>query len=281
MPGKPHSADESDEDTIWRYTTLAKFLNVLRRSDAPGEGELIAKRSDKLEDEYEGTLSSPTEQTIREEVMQFFTNKGLADHDPEDILASPDKMGVDEYPEWTARSAADSVIESHQRARELTFLNCWRLDEYESSNMWKAYTSKTDGVAIRSSIDALKEAALNKKDEIHIREVSYMDYSIKEMFTDGFLDPFFHKRKEFADESEVRIAVTDIPYLDGQSIGYGADALPEPSDSHIRAVPYDMTELVNEVRVHPQAGSYMTDIVEKALTKFNLDVPVNDSSLRS
>lgn len=280
MTQAPSDEQQSEENLVWRYTTLAKFLNTLRRSNVSGCGELIAKRADEFDDEYEGTLPSPSERMIRNDTIEFFKNKNLGEYGPEKILAPPERLGLEEYPEWTAENAANNVIESHQRARKLMFLNCWRLDEYESSNMWKAYTSPTDGIVLVSSVDALKEAVLEHTGDHHVRAVSYNNYSTEEVFIDGLLEPFFHKRKQFTDESEVRIVVTDLP-VSSPPMGYGADALPDPSNDTIRAIPYDMTELVSEVRVHPWAGSYMTDLVEKTLNKFHLDVPVDNSSLRS
>ena len=49
----------SDETIIWKYLDLSKFLDMLLSK------QLFMSRSDKFEDQYEGTFSEPTFEEIR------------------------------------------------------------------------------------------------------------------------------------------------------------------------------------------------------------------------
>ncbi|WP_157575455.1 hypothetical protein [Haloferax sp. Q22] len=55
------SSFEVTDDPIWRYTTLAKLVNILRMGDSVGKGKLVFGRSDVFNDEYEGTLPTPNQ----------------------------------------------------------------------------------------------------------------------------------------------------------------------------------------------------------------------------
>lgn len=272
-----------DEDAkVWRYTSLAKFLNVLRRGADSGEGELITKRADAFEDEYEGTLSSPSRQDIASEAkgaydatydLSFDLERDL--HNPEEReLARKDlRLG----PQRWVKNARDSFY----RMRELTFVNCWRLDEYESSNMWRAYTTQTDGLVVKSSFGSLVDSARKWEGKLYCGKVEYIDYNLGRMFEKEIdvIKPFFFKRRQFGDESEVRLAVTDYSSQTVDMVK-GTAAMPEPSENRIRPIAYDIDKLVDEIRVHPHAGGFVADLLDDALHRFGLDVPVVSSSLR-
>ena len=164
---------DDDNTIIWKYLDLSKFLDMLLSK------QLFMSRSDKFEDQYEGTFSEPTFEEIR---------KIAADN--------PD------------------FLDFYKSHREKVTISSWHINEYESFAMWQIFTQNTEGLAIQTTIGRLKRALeKEKKTEQFIGEVNYIDYK-KEFipFDDNFF-PFLFKRKSFQYEREIRI-ISDLSKKD-------------------------------------------------------------------
>lgn len=154
-----------DNTVIWKYLDLSKFLDMLLSK------QLFMSRSDKFEDQYEGTFSEPTFEEIR-------------------------KISADN----------PKFLDFYKSHREKVTISSWHINEYESFAMWQIFTQNTEGLAIQTTIGRLKKALeQEKKTEQFIGEVNYIDYK-KEFipFDDNFF-PFLFKRKSFQYEREIRI----------------------------------------------------------------------------
>ena len=161
---------QPDDDTVvWKYLDLSKFLDLLLCR------QLFMSRSDKFEDQYEGTFSEPTFEEI----------KKIAENNPE-------------------------FLDYYKTHRKNVVISSWHINEYESYAMWQIFTKNNEGLAIQSTIGRLKEAlAPEKCYEQYIGEVKYIDYKKEYLPFDNDFFPFLFKRKSFQYEREVRI-VSDL-----------------------------------------------------------------------
>jgi len=159
-----------DNDTIvWKYLDLSKFLDMLLSQ------QLFMSRSDKFEDQYEGTFSEPT----FEEIKKIAANK----------------------PEF---------LDYYKSHREKVVISSWHINEYESFAMWQIFTKNNEGLAIQSTIGRLKEALQpENRIEQYIGNVNYIDYKKEYIPFDDAFFPFLFKRKSFQYEREVRI-ISDV-----------------------------------------------------------------------
>jgi hypothetical protein len=159
-----------DPDTIvWKYLDLSKFLDLLLSQ------KLFMSRSDKFEDQYEGTFSEPT----FEEIKKLSTN-------------NPDFLNY------------------YKTHREKVSISSWHINEYESFAMWQIFTQNSEGLAIQSTVKRLQEALAPEKNyKQYIGEVNYIDYKKEYIPFDDLFFPFLFKRKSFQYEREVRI-ITDV-----------------------------------------------------------------------
>ena len=159
-----------DSDTIvWKYLDLSKFLDLLLSQ------KLFMSRSDKFEDQYEGTFSEPTFEEI----------KKLATDNPD-------------------------FLNFYKTHREKVAISSWHINEYESFAMWQIFTQNSEGLAIQSTIGRLQKA-LKPETNInqYIGEVNYIDYKKEYIPFDDMFFPFLFKRKSIQYEREVRI-ISDI-----------------------------------------------------------------------
>jgi len=180
LPGNP-------DTIVWKYLSLSKFLDLLISR------KLFMSRSDKFEDQYEGTFSEPT----------FEELKKVARDNPE-------------------------FLRYYKEHREKVVISSWHINEYESYAMWQIFTGNYEGLAIRSTVRRLQDAL--KADNHftqYIGEVNYIDYKKEYIpFEDAFF-PFLFKRKSFQYERELRI-ITDVT-SSGMTIN---DGLKIPVDIH-------------------------------------------------
>lgn len=182
-----------DDDTIivWKYLDLSKFLDMLMSK------RLFMSRSDKFEDQYEGTFSEPT----YEEIKKIATNN-------------------------------PKFLDYYKSHREKVVISSWHINEYESFAMWQIFTQNTEGLAIQSTIGRLQKALAPENNyKQFIGEVNYIDYKKEYIPFDDMFFPFLFKRKSFQYEREVRIisdvAESTITLNDGLKINVNLDQLIE------------------------------------------------------
>jgi hypothetical protein len=160
---------EDPNTIVWKYLDLSKFLDLLLSQ------KLFMSRSDKFEDQYEGTFSEPTFEEI----------KKLSINNPE-------------------------FLNFYKTHREKVAISSWHINEYESFAMWQIFTQNSEGLAIQSTIGRLQnalhpETSFNQ----YIGEVNYIDYKKEYIPFDDMFFPFLFKRKSFQYEREVRI-ISDV-----------------------------------------------------------------------
>ncbi|PJR04987.1 DUF2971 domain-containing protein [Avrilella dinanensis] len=161
------------EDTIiWKYLDLSKFLDLLISE------KLFMARSDKFEDQYEGTFSEPTYEEI----------KKLLEDNPE-------------------------YLDAYKSKRKNIVISSWHANSYESYAMWQVFTKNNEGLAIQSTVGRLKESLTEPKADQYIGEVNYIDYKKEHIPFDDDFFPFLFKRKSFQYENEIRV-ITDVSHLD-------------------------------------------------------------------
>jgi len=161
---------QPDNDTVvWKYMDLSKFLDMLLCR------QLFMSRSDKFEDQYEGTFSEPTYEEL----------KKLSANNPE-------------------------FLNYHKFHRKNVVISSWHINEYESFAMWQIFTKNNEGLAIQSTIGRMQEALgpENRYDQ-YIGAVKYIDYKREYVPLENKFFPFLFKRKSFQYEREVRI-ISDL-----------------------------------------------------------------------
>ncbi|RTY71191.1 hypothetical protein EKM05_12780 [Flavobacterium sp. GSP27] len=160
---------EDPNTVVWKYLDLSKFLDLLLSQ------KLFMSRSDKFEDQYEGTFSEPTFEEIK-------------------------KLSIDN----------PDFLNYYKTHREKVAISSWHINEYESFAMWQIFTQNSEGLAIQSTIGRLQQALGPETNfNQYIGEVNYIDYKKEHIPFDDLFFPFLFKRKSFQYEGEVRI-ITDI-----------------------------------------------------------------------
>jgi len=165
------SLPENIEAPLWRYMSIAKLESLL------GESALYFRRADLFEDPLEGKHSAPT---IGFRPIMF---------------AGAKDTWIDE---------TMPMIDA--RTRRCVYVNCWHNNESESAYMWDKYAREGKAIAIKSSLNRIRNAILDREREFLVNPVRYIDYQKDHTSDANSFYAFFCKDKSYQDEREVRFA---------------------------------------------------------------------------
>jgi len=165
------SLPEDIEAPLWRYMSIAKLESLLI------EKALYFRRADLFDDPLEGKHSSPT-------------------------LAYRPIMFAGAKDSWINKTMP--MIDA--RTRKCVYVNCWHNSDTESPYMWDKYTKKGKGIAIKSSLNRIRNGILDRKREFLVSPVRYIDYEKDHTSDANSFYAFFCKDKSYYHEREVRFA---------------------------------------------------------------------------
>jgi len=139
------------------------------------------------------------------------------------------------------------------------------MNDRECAAMWKLYSQSRDAIAIKTTYASLASVLPN---QCKMGLVQYIDYNVDLMpATENVITPFVHKRASFSHEREARaIICEDVPFF----------SVDTPLT---KAVPIDVSVLVQNVFVAPTAPNWFKDVVVGLCGKYHLQVPVHKSEL--
>jgi len=226
-----------EDAVLWRYMDFTKFVSLL---DAQS---LFFSRADRLGDPFEGSYSKAN------------------------IALRPAL-----YQGTILQFAWETLAPFYQAMRQFTLINCWHEANHESAAMWRLYSRDNDGIAIRTTFNALTQS-FTCNDTIFIGKVNYIDYSTTFISEQNMFYPYLHKRQSFEHEREVRAITQNMPA--------GGVSLDMPQETNATGSYYavDPSLLIEEVIVAPYADSWFLELVQAVATRYGLKAPVVRSGL--
>jgi len=246
-----------EDMTIWRYLDFTKFVALLDSK------ALFFARVSTLDDPFEGSF--PPAQSVKERLMGAFPLGSL-----------PDNVSIE----------VESGVEDIWRImRYWAMVNCWHASTHESAAMWRLYAPTTAAVAIRSTVRRLRSAigsapappaGFGGSDRVHIGMIEYLDFATQRIPDGSFAAQFFRKRRSFEHERELRALVLQFPRAadDPRRVDYAR----RPTDTGL-SIPADLSQLVEQVLVAPQAPGWYAELVARVAVKYGLQVVPTQSEL--
>lgn len=240
--------------TIWRYMDFTKFVSLLDKQ------AIYFVRADKLGDPLEGS-----------------STKVDAEHRNKEL----EKSGFYDLIEFYSNRS--------KRLREYGVISCWHKNKYESAAMWKLYLKSNGGIAITSTVRRLKASIKDKRRDVNIALVNYIDFD--KALPDRIIDlprelfrihQFLCKRKSFEHECELRAIIYSDP-LPKLARGHKL----EPQDMELCSspfkdglyIPVDLELLINKIYVAPTTPKWLHELVQAVTRKYGLKKEVCQSSL--
>jgi hypothetical protein len=237
-----------DPNTVlWRYVDFAKFVSLLE------ERSLHFSRADQLEDPFEAASGSVDNRSRWDaHYLEFFRNA---------IRTVPGRQepASEEDVEKEAQRLLREFSEGAELDRKRLFVSCWHANAGESEALWRLYCSPpSPGVAIQTRADYLLDAIGDAP--IELGKVLYVD------FRTGFAgvhERIFTKRKSLNHEAEVRLVLRKWTKDPGLGV----------------SVPADLGRLITAVVPSPFAPTWFGSLVEKTLSRYNVNANVRRSEL--
>ena len=230
---------ERGETVIWRYMDFMKFVSMLDKQ------ALFFTRADAFADHFEGVY-------------------------PKANVKNPKRKQPLE---------PDSLNISSRELRKLMYINGWHVNKHESAAMWKLFLTSNEGVAIKSTLQQLKDSLAvsvrlgTRTYPVHIGLVSYIDYETEYIPEGNMFYPFLHKRKSFEHEHELRAVIFKKP-----AKPLAAPLQPRDND-HGLLIPANIDTLVTEIFVSPTAETWLPQLVDSVASRYGLHKKVTQSSL--
>ena len=235
---RQHFTHPNEITPLWRYMNFAKFISLLETR------AIFMSRADRLgEDTFEGSIPS---------LNAMFRQRDFGDN--------PQLLGS-----WKAMT---------EDAVRRTFVSCWHMNENESAAMWRLYA--LEAIAIKSVFwRLLKQIPLG----YYVGEVTYLNYERELIAEERHIAvPFFHKRRSFEHERELRVVRYVMPPLKDPITEQGGYDFESPALGGL-SLPVDIVQLIEAVYVSPHAAAWMRDTVEAVCNRYQLGRPVVQSSL--
>lgn len=236
---------------IVKYLDLTKYVSLLQKK------ALFFCRLDKLEDKFEGTTSKPNRE-LRIKRLQHLRNSRYfnVEMTDDDIIKSVNEQ-----------------YEFEKNIKGITCINCWNKKTNESTALWKIYSSFTNGIMLKSTVNKLKKSLEKTAEDIQLSEVVYLDYS-KDYMPDGNSNyPIIHKHIAYSYEEELRLIHTKMPEH-GWIYDWSKEVVHE--GIHIKA---DLIDLIDEIVISPYASGWFLTLVKDISEKYGLDKPIIMSEL--
>jgi hypothetical protein len=242
-PPPPRIEVPDPGESLWRFMDFTKFMSLLERAAL----YFSSARKFLDVDPFEG--SYPRENSLTEQARR--TGMDLA-----------------------------GIIRARASLLDRYFINCWHLSESESAALWVLYGPRQSAIAVRSTFSALRKSIVvnGPHEQLFFAKVKYLDYS-RDKFPGQLADldmtPFFHKRKSFEHERELRIIATH-----GNSPVFGN--VPETGKQQVVGyyLPVDLRVLLQAVYMPPRAEDWFHELMKSVLSRHRLSqVLVERSSL--
>lgn len=227
----------SDENIIWRYMDFSKFVDLLDSQC------LFFSRLSKLrkDDPYEGSY-------IR-------------------LLSSFKKD----------KSIKKSLKKSDKILPQNVFVSCWHLSDVESAALWKLYTKRDEGIAIKSTVGKLNSSLCMVSNNTTIIQdvVKYGHENVsgrksinsKSISFSGD-DAVFTKRRSFEHEKELRLVI------------YSHELTPlVPLYKPGSKVKVNLESMISEIIIGPEARTWIYDLVKRITKKYCFSFKIEKSTL--
>lgn len=250
------------EQKLWRYMDIIKFLSLL-------EGNaLYFNRLDKFDDPFEGThtLSYIEKRKGKHAKNQAQTLKEAGVMSK--ILGYTVEQYIERYDHEKNAAKATAFM------REITFVNCWHMNDHESAAMWNLYAPSVGGIAIQTNFSNLRDAFDSADRDVYIGAIRYIDYE-KEDFSEGRVDiftPIMYKRKSYEHEKEIRAFTILKQNQQKEEFGKGVSGI---------SIKVNVAKLIDQIFIAPSAGPHVRTLIEGVIKRYDLEKPVTQSKLNS
>lgn len=229
------------QQKLWRYLSFEKILDLINSQS------LFFTRSDMFDDRFEGSLPLKSVKK-RTEYYKYLNEAKL--------------MSPNYDPDFWGKY--------NQSLKKEMAINCWHMNDHESAAMWDLYLKTDEGFAIQTTFAKLRDGFSKVPISIFIGKVRYINYDSETVDINNLLSPYVHKRLSFAHENELRCLIWNADIESPYSLESGGVK-----------IPITISEVIENIYISPKSPLWITNLIKDILDKFNIKIPVINSSLNN
>jgi len=254
---------------LWRYFTLSKFVSMLK------DQTIWFSRPQYFDDPHEQTMDEPSQRELFQWKLDSFVreyNRAVTSNLKSFVTASSpmvtglptDKSGKIKKSTIKLSDLTTTLLSSIrkdiQKWQESFCISCWRYSPYDSIAIWNQYATLKEGIAIVVDLDGIRKS-FQKFGDVRLSVIEYRDFSDP---SNNAMDsnPLSYKDVRYASEEEAR-------FYFRAKLG----------DLKGIPVPFDISGVVKEIHLSPDATAEFKSIVQDLLKKYNYETPLVESSL--
>lgn len=231
-----HFLSIDDDTKIWKYLDLFKYLDLISSKT------LFMLKADKFQDPFDG--KGPDKEYLKK-VFELSIGTEVDD------------------------SIIDNLHNYYDKLRRSSYVNCWHINNFESSVMWDAYSNANGGLVIESTFGELKKSIVDSRD-IYISKVVYDRNRIG---LQNAMHALTHKKQEFQDERELRVFHVDT---------VGSD--PDSKEDYLNSldiflkIEVDTSVLIKQVYFHPLTPEWVASSIKSVVAQYGSQfIPVKST----
>lgn len=157
--------------------------------------------------------------------------------------------------DWFKRRNDTDSISIYEDFKKRTYISCWTDDRIESKFLWDNYSKDKNSIAIKSTVEKLKQEFNNAKEDIYISKIHYFDPITEPLGLFNGIRMFSRKIKHFIRENEIRAIIqlnedTELP-------------------KHLE-IKINLPDLIEEIILCPNASSEYASHIEFLAEKNNV-----------
>lgn len=236
--------------TLAKYLDITKFLSLLQTKT------LFFCRLDKFEDKYEGTLPERNKEHYKLWMESILQN-----------LNPDQKVSLEDLEEKLL-----SYLEMSDKFKSLNCISCWNKLENESYALWKIYSNVNQGIMIKSSVERLKKAFSDTREEIQLSEIKYINHKVDKIQSGNMNFPLIHKNIAYHYEDEIRLIHT-LKFKNGFTYDWHKEKNPNGKNLQV-----NVEDLIEEIVISPFAEKWFYDVVKNVMKVYNLDKKITFST---
>jgi hypothetical protein len=184
---------------------------------------------------------------------------------------------VTRRPSQLGENMVTQMANPFRLVRKVTYLSCWHVSNVESAAMWGLYQADGRGVAVRTTWRRLTKSLEEASQVIFGGIVKYVDYDTAIIPEESALVPYCFKRQSFEHEHEARLLLWMLEDRNRESDNEDVELFSEKPPGFY--IPVNLTELVTNVYVAPEAQDWFAELVGQIARRYGHGWPVQHSDL--
>ena len=204
---------------------------------------------------------------LLQEKKLFFTRVDLASDPNEFPITEKDAQSF-------SFATMEEYISEVNRIKGKSYINCWRMSEFESFGMWKSYSDIRTGVAIKTTVKRLIDSCNSQMNSDNNRDIT-----IGKVRYINNVDESTQMQRERLNFLYVVLSKTK-PYENEQELRLTFECASNDTLEVSKPVNVNLQTLIQDIYIGAEAKPYHVEAIKNMLSLYGINVNVTKSNVK-